>query len=202
LIFKQQAQTERKTMNKLNAIGLYISQNFFRLVAAIILHLFYKIKYIDKDNLPKDYGCVIALNHSSYIDAPLIGSSIFGKVFRFMARDTLFASLLANILLRSMGALPIKRSAIDRKAWDIFIQLIKSGQHVLIFPEGTRTPNGQLQEGKAGAGMVVYKTNAKVVPVYVHGTLADIYSCATCRQLGFGPKVIPSSVLLPMSFSF
>jgi 1-acyl-sn-glycerol-3-phosphate acyltransferase len=157
-------------MNKFKALGLYLSQNFYRIVAAVILHTFYRIEYIGKNNIPKEYGCVIAINHSSFLDAPLVGSSIFGKVFRFMARDTLFASLLANILLRSMGALPIKRSAIDRKAWDIFIQLIKSGQHVLIFPEGTRTPNGQLQQGKAGAGMVVYKTKAKVIPVYVHGT--------------------------------
>ena len=156
-------------MNWFDIIACYIIQNFCRAFTALTGALLYRIEYINKHNVPKKGGCVIASNHSSYIDPPLIANAIFYRIFRFMAKDALFKSLIYGTLLRSMGAFPIKREGIDRKSWDTFVQLVNNGQCVILFPEGTRTPNGKIQQGKLGTGMLIHRAKAKVIPVYIHG---------------------------------
>lgn len=110
---------------------------------------------------------MIASNHASFLDPPFIGAAISTRCLRYMARHTLFKNRLFAVILDSLGAFPIKRDAVDREAWRIFKGLISGGEAVVVFPEGTRTETGELQDGKPGMGMLVYQTNAMVVPVYV-----------------------------------
>jgi 1-acyl-sn-glycerol-3-phosphate acyltransferase len=156
-------------MTLFERIMIYITQNFCKVFTLLLFKLLYRTRYVNGHNIPKKGGFVMAPNHSSYFDPPLIGSVTFSRIFRFMARDTLFKSRIGGALISWMGAFPVRRGGIDRKSWDIFVSLVKRGECVMLFPEGTRTIDGQLQPGKPGAGMLIYKARAVVVPVYAHG---------------------------------
>ncbi len=159
-------------MNLFDKIMCYITQNFCKIFTWLVFNVVYRTTYINGHNIPKKGGFVLAPNHSSFWDPPLIGSVTFLRIFRFMARDTLFRNPIGGAMIRWMGAFPVRRGAVDRKSWDTFARLINNGEAVMLFPEGTRTPDGEIQPGKAGAGMLIYKSRALVVPVYAHGSYA------------------------------
>jgi 1-acyl-sn-glycerol-3-phosphate acyltransferase len=156
-------------MSLFERIMIYITQNFCKIFTLATFNIFFRTKYVNGRNIPKKGGVVVCPNHSSYFDPPLIGSVTFRRIFRFMARDTLFKNPIGGALITWMGAFPVRRAAVDRKSWDIFVKLVQRGECVMLFPEGTRTPDGEIHEGKPGAGMLMYKARAKVVPVYAHG---------------------------------
>jgi 1-acyl-sn-glycerol-3-phosphate acyltransferase len=87
-----------------------------------------------------------------------------------MARDTLFKFPVWGSFLHYLGAIPIKRATVDRSAWDKVISTVQAGHIVSLFPEGTRTLDGEIHPGKAGTGMLVYKSKCRVIPLYIHGT--------------------------------
>lgn len=73
-------------------------------------------------------------------------------------------------MLQSLGWIPLRPTRVDRKAFGYAVDLLTGGKSLVIFPEGTRTPNGQLQEGKPGIGFLVANAHCPVVPVYIAGT--------------------------------
>jgi 1-acyl-sn-glycerol-3-phosphate acyltransferase len=174
-------------MTLFERIMIYITQNFCKIFTLFVFKVFYRTRYINGHNIPKKGGFIITPNHSSYFDPPLIGSVTFGRIFRFMARDTLFKNPVGGALITWMGAFPVRRGAVDRKSWDTFVKLVNRGEAVMLFPEGTRTLDGGLQQGKPGAGMLIYKAKAPVVPVYAHG----VFDAWPKGQLGpsFGKKI-------------
>jgi cytidylate kinase len=129
------------------------------------------IKVLGLKNVPKTGGLVIASNHASYLDPPAIGCFCRMRTIHFMARDTLFRNLLLGWHLRRVGVIPLDRErGGDLKAIKTAIQLLQGGGAISLFPEGTRSPDGELQEPKPGIGFLVAKGNSPVVPVYVHGS--------------------------------
>jgi 1-acyl-sn-glycerol-3-phosphate acyltransferase len=156
-------------MNLFDRIMFFITQNLCRLITILASHTIYRTVYINGKNIPAKGGLVMAPNHSSYFDPPLIGSGTFKRMVRFMARDTLFKNPVFGTVIKWMGAFPVRRGGVDMKSWDIFVKIVKSGGIVMLFPEGTRTEDGEIHEGKPGAGMLMYKARAKVLPAYAHG---------------------------------
>ncbi len=73
-------------------------------------------------------------------------------------------------MLRSLGWIPLRPERWDRRAFQCAVDLLKAGKAVVIFPEGTRTPDGSLQPGKPGIGMIVAEAQCPVIPVYIDGT--------------------------------
>jgi 1-acyl-sn-glycerol-3-phosphate acyltransferase len=146
-----------------------IVHTFFKSLAWFLLRVFHFVQCFDTNNIPSKGGFIAAANHASFWDPPFLGISTWRRMFRFMARDTLFKFPVWGTLLRYMGAIPIKRGTVDRGAWDKVINTVKDGHIVGLFPEGTRTPDGEIHEGKAGTGMLVYKAKCPVIPVYIHG---------------------------------
>ena len=129
------------------------------------------IKVVGVQNVPKTGGVIIASNHASYLDPPAVGaSSRRVRMTHFMARNSLFRNPLMGFWLRKSGVIPLDRDKGDLKAMKTAIQFLKDGACVALFPEGTRSPDGQLQEPKPGVGFLVAKGAAPVVPVYVHGS--------------------------------
>ena len=185
-------------MNGFDKTMRFIVQNFFKAFTVLVSYVLYDVKYINKHNIPKKGGCVIAANHSSFFDPPFVGSVTFRRIFRFMAKDTIFKSPIFGALMRWMGAFPVKRANMDRKAWRTFVKIVESGECVMLFPEGTRTPDGQIHQGKAGVGMLIHMAKTPVVPVYVHG-LFEIWPKG--QKL---PKFFKKAVAIfgkPMDFS-
>lgn len=135
------------------------------------LRLCNQIQVYGVQNVPKTGGVIIASNHASYLDPPAIGaSSRRMRMTHFMARASLFRNPLMGAWLHRCGVIPLDRDKGDVKAMKTSISLLKDGACVALFPEGTRSPDGALQEPKPGVGFLVAKGQAPVVPVYVHGS--------------------------------
>lgn len=131
--------------------------------------LYHRGRIYGAEHLPADGACILAGNHVSFLDPPFLGQACEREV-NFMARDTLFRNPLAGWILRSWNGVPTNRERGDIGALRTVMRLLGEGKAVLMFPEGTRSRDGRLQEVRAGIGMIVARTGAKVVPMRIFGT--------------------------------
>ena len=131
--------------------------------------LFLRYRTNGSEHVPRTGGVLIAANHASYTDIPLLGCGVTRRLF-YLGRANLFPNPLWNWVLRSLGWIPLKPERWDRKAFQQVIDLLNAGKAVVIFPEGTRTPDGTLQPGKPGIGMIVAEAQCPVIPAYLEGT--------------------------------
>jgi len=118
--------------------------------------------------LPPAGPFILARNHASHLDPPLVAVSTPREV-HFMARSTLFKGIL-GWGIRLVNAHPIIRGQGPNQDWDSFTRIPKSGGVLLVFPEGTRTETGDLQRGKSGFGKLVHMCQVPVYPAYVKGS--------------------------------
>jgi 1-acyl-sn-glycerol-3-phosphate acyltransferase len=121
------------------------------------------------ENVPPTGACIIACNHQSFLDPPLVGCSLRRETF-FFARKSLFNNPLLGALLRTCNTIPVDRDGgSDVAAFKKVFSILRGGQSLLMFPEGTRSKDGALQEAQAGIGLIACKTQVPVVPVRVFG---------------------------------
>lgn len=122
------------------------------------------------DFVPKEGPFLLACNHSSNLDPFLAGSFISRDIY-FFARKTLFKPGFANWVLRKFNAIPVDRDGgKDISALKKVLELLSQGEGVLIFPEGTRSPDGSIQTAKKGVGMMACRSQVPVVPVHIMGS--------------------------------
>ena len=146
-------------------------------------------------SVPKRGGVLVAANHASYFDIPLLGCGMPRRAW-YLGRSDLFMPGIKGIL-QWLGWIPLRLGRLDRKAFDQAVTLIKAGKVVVIFPEGGRSLDGHLREAKAGLGMIVAQTGCPVVPAYLKGTF-EVLPAGAKR-----PRFHPVSVSFgePLSFS-
>lgn len=138
---------------------------FFRAVSLVC----FRARTVGKEHIPRDGGVLIAANHASFLDIPLLGSSIPRRV-AFLGRQDLFPIPGLNGLLQWLGWIPIRHDRLDRAGFGRAVALINEGTAVVIYPEGTRTRTGDLGPGKPGLGTLVAETGCVVLPAYIGGT--------------------------------
>lgn len=131
--------------------------------------LFLRYRTNGTEYIPQKGGVLIAANHASYTDIPLLGCGVSRRLF-YLGRANLFPNPVVNWILRWLGWIPLKPERWDRKAFQQAIDLLNAGKAVVIFPEGTRTLDGSLQPGKPGIGMIVAEAQCPVIPAYLDGT--------------------------------
>ncbi len=136
---------------------------------AIFARIFFRIKVSGVENIPTSGGVIVAANHASYLDIPLLGYSLI-RPANFIGKKELFTIPVAGTLLRLLGGIPIDREKIDRSAIREITKKLNSGNVVVIYPEGTRSLDGKLQAGKPGVGFIVRMSGKKVVPAAIIGT--------------------------------
>ena len=112
---------------------------------------------------------LLAANHVSLFDPPVVGAGA-PRPLHFMAKAELFRVPFLGWLIRNLNAHPVERDGADAAALRHALLLLREGKALLVFPEGTRGTEGQLQPGRPGAGMLAALSEAPVVPVYVQGT--------------------------------
>jgi 1-acyl-sn-glycerol-3-phosphate acyltransferase len=137
--------------------------------------LFFRLKIYGKKNYV-DGSALVAANHASFFDPPLIGASLFPKKIYFLARDSLFDTKLMHWALSNCLTIPVKRGQENASVFRQILKLVKEGKKVALFPEGTRSEDGELHSPKEGIGMMVLRSKAKVIPIYLHGTY-EAWSC-------------------------
>ncbi len=114
-------------------------------------------------------GVVIASNHQSYLDPVLLGAGL-PRHLSFMARDTLFLNPLFGPLIRAVHAFPVRRDGVGKEGLREAVRRLKAGEAVVVFPEGTRSPDGEIGEIREGAGLLARLADVPVVPAAVEGT--------------------------------
>jgi 1-acyl-sn-glycerol-3-phosphate acyltransferase len=134
----------------------------------------YRHRTYGKKHIRVAGGGIIAPNHISYYDPPVIALACPTEV-HFLARKTLFELQLLKHLIPRLNSHPTTRGGADLETIRMICQLIQKGAKVVIFPEGTRSPNGKLHAARPGVGMIGLRTQCKIFPVYIHGTY-EIFS--------------------------
>jgi 1-acyl-sn-glycerol-3-phosphate acyltransferase len=146
-----------------------------------------------RELIPRTGGVIIASNHISYCDPPVVGSGVPREVY-FLAKEELFRNKLFGWFIRRYNAIPLRRSVGDVGALKRAVALLRQGKAVLMFPEGTRSLTGRLLKPKQGVGMIACLTACPVVPAYVRGTnrLGDALLRRTRLEVAFGEPILPS----------
>ncbi len=152
---------------KMSDLRIYqLSTRVFKL----FLLVWHRLRIRGLENIPDKGGVLLASNHASFLDPPVVGVSYRKRPIHFMARDTLWNSKVGSWWMNQVGCIPVSRGSGDLKALKTTIKMLKEGKVVSMFPEGTRTEDGELQEAKGGIGFIIEKSGCVVVPVYIDGT--------------------------------
>lgn len=141
---------------------------FCQRTCCLFFRLFYHWRVLHRDRVPRAGGLLMVSNHQSHFDPPAIGSAI-PRSTSFLARDSLFRYPGFGLLIKLLNAHPIKRDASDTAAMKRTIELLGQGHCVLVFPEGTRTPDGTIKPFKRGVAILIKRARCKVLPVAIEG---------------------------------
>ena len=135
----------------------------------IYLKAFHRFEVTGLGNIPKDGSFIMASNHMSFIDPPALGCRV-NRNLHYFARDSLFVGPL-GFLIHRLNAIPVNRGQLDLKTLKLTLSVLKSGEPLLVFPEGTRSKDGKIGKGKKGVGLLVSKAKCDVLPVQINGSL-------------------------------
>ena len=141
---------------------------FFKLLMGSVVKALFGYRVVGHEKRIESGGAIVASNHASFMDPPLVGIGYSGNL-HYLARSTLFKNFF-SYLLPKLNAVPVDRDGADLKSMKTIIRTLKGGKAVLMFPEGTRSPDGNLQEAKPGVGMLIAKSGVPVQPVRVVGS--------------------------------
>ncbi|HEY3762512.1 MAG TPA: lysophospholipid acyltransferase family protein [Verrucomicrobiae bacterium] len=130
---------------------------------------YFRWRVYNPERVPQTGGVILAANHSSFLDPPLVGSGL-SRGINYMARESLFRFFGIGALLRSWNAVPVDRDGGGASGLRNILNRLLDGGAIILFPEGTRSPDGKLQPARSGIGLTVVKSQAPVVPVRVFGT--------------------------------
>jgi 1-acyl-sn-glycerol-3-phosphate acyltransferase len=134
-----------------------------------IAKTFFNYRVIGAENMIEEGPCIIAANHCSYLDPPLVGVAC-KRAIHYLARKSLLDVPVLGPILPELNVIPVDQKNADRSALMGIIRVVRAGGAALIFPEGTRSPDGKFQSAQPGVGMLVAKTGAPVVPVRITGS--------------------------------
>lgn len=129
---------------------------------------FFRLRVVHRERMINQGPVIMASNHESYLDPPLVGSVADRAIF-FLGRKSLLAGPFFGWLLPKLNVIPVDQEGNDRSALKALIRILKAGEGTLVFPEGERTSDGRLQAALPGLGFVIAKTLAPVVPMRIFG---------------------------------
>ncbi len=138
-------------------------------VLAVLARLLLRYRAVGGEHVPRSGPVLLAANHLSLLDPPLVGVGT-PRTLHFLAKAELFRIPGFGWLIRRLNAHPVEREGADAHALRRALALLRAGQALLVFPEGTRRPEGALGPARPGAGLLAVRSGAPVVPVYIRGT--------------------------------
>lgn len=159
----------------------------------LFFKVFNRLEILNEHRIPRSRPLILASNHSSNLDPPVIGS-VFKERLRYIAKASLFTPAPFGFVLRTLGAVPVSRED-EAKAGMVlkmFLRFLDKGENVLIFPEGKRSPDGHLQALEGGVALLSLKSKRLLLPVYIRGTF---------QALPTG-KNLPRAVKITVNYGF
>lgn len=156
----------RKQINYTHSFGKWLFWLAFR--------TFWRMKIYGHENIPLRGGVIVAANHSSLVDPPVLGSAMKREA-NYLAKEELFRIPIFGSILRRVNAFPVKRGEADILALKKAEKLLKEDRLVILFPEGKRNLTGNLLRAKPGIGMLAVWTGVPIVPALIRNTNRLIY---------------------------
>ncbi len=157
--------------------------------------IFFCFRVKGYENFPPTGGVIVAANHASYLDIPLLGCAIRRRVY-YLGRANLFPHPWWNWILQKLGWIPLKTHRLDRKGFGMALHQLNCGFPVVIFPEGSRTKDGKLLPGRPGIGYLVAESGCQVIPTFISGTFKVL------PEKAIWPKWSPVSVSFGKPIAF
>jgi 1-acyl-sn-glycerol-3-phosphate acyltransferase len=133
--------------------------------------LAYRARYSGRHNVPRSGGVLVVSNHQSHFDPPLVGAGCPRRM-NYLARDTLFGFPPFRWLIKSLDAIPIDREGMGLGGIKESLRRLKRGEMVLVFPEGTRTKDGEISRFRPGFTVLAARSGAAILPVAIEGAYA------------------------------
>lgn len=141
---------------------------FCRMLVQFAALLYYRPRYFGVPNVPAKGGCLVVSNHQSHLDPPLVGIGC-PRIMAYLARKTLFSNPVFARLIASLSAIPIDRDGFSIGGIKESLRRLKRGEMLLIFPEGTRTPDGEIQPFRPGFTTLAARAGVPIMPVAIEG---------------------------------
>ena len=126
------------------------------------------LKVVGRENLVREGAVLIASNHESFHDPPLIGTLYHDEMF-YLARKTLMKGALLKWIYLAWNSIPVDQDRPDMTSLKAIIKLLGSGKRVLVFPEGERSLDGNIGVAQPGVGLIAVKSNAVIQPIRIEG---------------------------------
>jgi 1-acyl-sn-glycerol-3-phosphate acyltransferase len=138
-------------------------------VCRIWTDLWFELKVYGRHHVPRHGGVLIVSNHQSYLDPVLLGVKLI-RPLSFMAKSDLFENPRFSWLIRNLNAFPVRLGEGDVGALKETIRRLEEGHALNVFPEGTRSPDGELLPIQPGVGLIIRRAGVPVVPAVIHGS--------------------------------
>jgi 1-acyl-sn-glycerol-3-phosphate acyltransferase len=142
---------------------------FWKRLLTACFWLLFRLRVEGREHEPQAGPVLAVCNHASAIDPPIAGVALRRRAW-YMAKDELLRIPVLGPLLRSVGTFPVRRGEADRVSIRTALQVLDRGGVLLMFPEGTRSPDGRLRPAEPGAALLALRTGATVLPMAVIGT--------------------------------
>jgi len=167
-------------MNPVYFVGWVCFRAFFR------FYLGWRV--CNPERVPLSGPVILASNHASFLDPPLVGAGV-KRGINYLARENLFRFPVLGWILQQWQVVPVDREGGGAKGLKAILDRLLAGGAIILFPEGTRSRDGQLQPARSGIGLTVIKSQAPVVPVRVFGTFEAYH-----REMRFPKPLHPVTV--------
>lgn len=152
-------------------------------LSGVVIRIFGAYKIEGSENIPKTGGVLLCCNHISHLDPPALSNGCPRQI-HYIAKQELFDDKFIGWLFHRIQAIPVKRGSADRNTLKLAAHYLESGEVVGMFPEGTRSLDGKLQEPEAGVGLIALRSKPIVVPACVIGTNLVLPSGAKFLRFG------------------
>jgi len=135
---------------------------------ALALTLGFSLRIEGKRNIPRRGPVLLIANHQSFLDPVLVGLAT-PRQLHFLARQSLFRHWPLALLIRSLNAVPIHHEGLGKEGLKTILEQLRAGRAVVVFPEGTRTPDGAVHPFRAGIQLLIKRVQAPIMPVGIAG---------------------------------
>jgi 1-acyl-sn-glycerol-3-phosphate acyltransferase len=171
----------------------------FHGMSRLVYQMFFRGDVAGIENLPRKGGYIVAVNHASLLDPPIVGLFLQNQV-SFFARNTLWKPGVAAWWLDAVGTIPVDRDGgTSLDAIKRVLRSLSHGRAIIVFPEGTRSQDGALQAPRPGVGFIACKAQVPVVPARIFGSF-EAFGRTGGLRLGSPVSVTYGSPLAPSDF--
>lgn len=163
-----------------------------RRVCDVLFHTLWPLRVRGSEHIPKKGAAIVVCNHLSMVD-PFIVAYGVRRIICFMAKEELFRNPIVGFIIRVTGAFPVDRSRMDAAAMRTAMTVLKEGYLLGMFPEGTRSTSGDMQEFRVGALRLAARLRAPIIPAAIHNTDRALPPGKFVRpariRVSFGPPI-------------